>query len=412
MATVQDTVKLLNRLSHNLKDIYQVSDAFKRANETNMKVLNSLNAPGAAFFDDATRRSLQAIDSLNNDFINRYPKDLLTNTLNMQWDAIAKIVQSSQTPALIALKKELVMNNIMGGMDTFYAMAFSRSIIDAPDLAFIKQSRLAAEHLPYNTPRGIKRSIEKMHVGTAKKLANTNNISFDTGKKTFFIESSPVNIANTKELNIVCSAVDILSGITESDLIEFLNEIAKYPFLAGRHHVGQQILEAVQKWDSLVGFDREMYYHGRWLDEEECPYTEAQLAKAPYGVTWHGRYNSIGENHYYFSDKAQGVIEEVKKHSLGKGRVQIAKITPARTISMVDLSETHKQSKFLEYCRFSLNAKDNSNVKREYLIPCFFATCCKKQGIDGIRYYGSRDYTNYVAWDDSYFKCVGFELAG
>lgn len=37
---------------------------------------------------------------------------------------------------------------------------------------------------------------------------------------------------------------------------------------------------------------------------------------------------------------------------------------------MVDLSqETKISNKFLEYCRFSPNPQDYSNIKREYLLP-------------------------------------------
>lgn len=139
-------------------------------------------------------------------------------------------------------------------------------------------------------------------------------------------------------------------------------------------------------------------------------YTEAQLLKAPVGVTWHGRFNYVGESHYYFSNKTKGATLEVKKHSKEKC-VQIAKLKPIRAIKMVDLSQEIKTSnKFLEYCRFSPNPQDYSNIKREYLLPCFFADCCKTFGIEGIKYYGSKEYSNYVSWHDRYFECVDFEM--
>jgi hypothetical protein len=37
--------------------------------------------------------------------------------------------------------------------------------------------------------------------------------------------------------------------------------------------------------------------------------------------------------------------------------------------------------------------------------------CYKYEKIDGIKYYGSKEYTNYVSWDDAYFDCVGFDFA-
>ncbi len=34
---------------------------------------------------------------------------------------------------------------------------------------------------------------------------------------------------------------------------------------------------------------------------------------------------------------------------------------------------------------------------------CDFSRRCKKAGIEGIKYYGSREYKNYVCWDEGYF---------
>jgi len=30
--------------------------------------------------------------------------------------------------------------------------------------------------------------------------------------------------------------------------------------------------------------------------------------------------------------------------------------------------------------------------------------------IEGIKYYGSKEYKNYVSWDDTYFNIVGHEI--
>ena len=42
-------------------------------------------------------------------------------------------------------------------------------------------------------------------------------------------------------------------------------------------------------------------------------------------------------------------------------------------------------------------------MRSEYLIPSFVADCCYSSNIDGIKYYGSKEYTNYVTWDDRHF---------
>lgn len=50
--------------------------------------------------------------------------------------------------------------------------------------------------------------------------------------------------------------------------------------------------------------------------------------------------------------------------------------------------------------------KTSGNRPREYLIPQFVAECCYACGIDGIKYYGGKDYSNYVTWKDAYFECI------
>ena len=159
-----------------------------------------------------------------------------------------------------------------------------------------------------------------------------------------------------------------------------------------------------------IDFDHDTYYHARILPEGHCPYTENELRQAPYGVTWHGRFNYVGQSHYYFSDVQKGALLEVAKHSKEK-QVQIATLKPSRKIKMIDLSgELTTQNKFLEYCRFNPSPDQYPNIKREYLLPCYVANCCEMHGIEGIKYYGSKEYKNYVSWNDSYFKFVSSEI--
>lgn len=58
------------------------------------------------------------------------------------------------------------------------------------------------------------------------------------------------------------------------------------------------------------------------------------------------------------------------------------------------------------YLRFSLTDKSDK-MPKEYLIPCFVADCCKCIGFEGIKYYGSKEYNNYVVWDDGFFDYAG-----
>lgn len=78
--------------------------------------------------------------------------------------------------------------------------------------------------------------------------------------------------------------------------------------------------------------------------------------------------------------------------------MQVARLKPKRSIKMMDLSdEITNKNKFLECIRYTASESVKPN---EYLLPEYLATCCKKDGIEGIKYYGSREYKNYVCRDE------------
>lgn len=176
------------------------------------------------------------------------------------------------------------------------------------------------------------------------------------------------------------------------------------------HNTGKKIAEVISSWNNFIDFDYDYFYHARSLSEGRTPYSAEELKKAPIGYTGHGRYNYAGQSHYYFSNIQKGAILEVSKHS-NDPRIQIARLKPARSIKMIDLSEEiTTQNKFLEYCRLKPSSDPNRKIKREYLLPCYVADCCHHYKIDGIKYYGSKEYKNYVSWEDNYFEFVDDEI--
>lgn len=76
---------------------------------------------------------------------------------------------------------------------------------------------------------------------------------------------------------------------------------------------------------------------------------------------------------------------------------------------MVDISQK-TENVFLRFCRFSPDYSLATKVPREYLIPSFFSDCCKMCGYDGIKYYGTKSYSNYVTWSDGHFSIVSHEI--
>lgn len=127
------------------------------------------------------------------------------------------------------------------------------------------------------------------------------------------------------------------------------------------------------------------------------------MGKAPTEVVGYGRFNHMKQSHYYFADTEKGARAEINIHNRG-AEVQVARLRPRRSIRMIDLSdEIANKNKFLECIRYTASESQKPN---EYLLPEYLTTCCKKAGIEGVKYYGSKDYRNYVCWDDGYFDVV------
>lgn len=374
----------------NLENFGRLSDSMARAIEPSIAVAEIVG------------RQTKLLSSLD---IPSYSQTLAVSAMEKQWSSLARIVGAYRTPEIIKLQESLLKNE-------FAAMqAFSDSLktprIEAPNIALIKIAPIFDE---VSFPKGIMTAVNGIHVDAAKRLINSESVSFDTEDRMFYVESSPEDRATISETNILCSSLHLLSGIDEADLISFLQQLEKFPAFAIEHETGKRICGIVSCWDQYLDFDHEYFYHARPLSEGACPYTESDLRKAPTGYTGHGRYNYIGQSHYYFSDKERGAILEVTKHTNEK-RIQIAKLHPKKPIRMIDLSgEVTAKNKFLEYCRFNPAPTQYPYVKREYLLPCFVANCCEKYGIDGIKYYGSKEYKNYVSWYDGYFDIISSRI--
>lgn len=390
-------------ISRALSEYSKILDSF---NDENYKRLLESVEKSLALSDtlvEITQRHKTLFDKLENPLL-KYTQTM--DMISLQWDALGKIASTFKTPEIDKLHKSLMQNNFAGLFE--FAEALQTSYIEAPNIALLKTAKIF-EHIDFELPKGLPTIINSLSVDAANRLASSENISLDVPARMFYLEESPNERVNVQETNIICSSLHLLSGLDEADLIVFLNYLEQHPNLALNNPTGQRILEIISRWNEMIDFDQPYYYHARALSEDACPYTEAQLRRAPTGVTWHGRFNFVGQSHYYFSDVPKGAIMEVSKHTK-ELRVQIAKLRPTRSIRMIDLSQELKtKNKFLDYCRFGAT-NTNLHIQREYLLPCFVADCCKESGIEGIKYYGSKEYKNYVAWEDSYFSYEGSEI--
>ena len=383
----------------------QYSGLLSKSNIENFnRLTDSLSraiAPSIAIADIVGRQTA-LLSQIN---IPDYSPILTSTALEKHWHSMAIIAEAYRTPEIVSLQNALVKNEFSALQK--FADSLKMTHVEAPNLALLK---IAPIFEGVSIPKGLSSAIHGLHVDTAKLLINSESVSYDTEDKCFFVEASPDDRATVSETNILCSSLQLLSDIDEADLISFITQLEKFPAFASEHETGKRIREIVAQWNQYLDFDHEYFYHARSLPEGTCPYTEAQLRQAPTGYTGHGRYNYVGQSHYYFSDVERGAILEVTKHTKDK-RVQVAKLRPNKAIRMIDLSsEISTQNKFLEYCRFNPSTEQYPNIKREYLLPCYVAGCCEINGIEGIKYYGSKEYKNYVSWNDGYFDIVSSHI--
>lgn len=127
------------------------------------------------------------------------------------------------------------------------------------------------------------------------------------------------------------------------------------------------------------------------------------MLKAPLNVSSHGRYNPIGKSCYYICETKEGAVAEIRKHSGGtKPDIQVVGLRAIKPAKIIDLSgEIKGTNRFIEHLRYTVDNEDGKIIK-EYLLPNFVASCCKRIGIDGIKY-RSTGYNCYVLWADDYF---------
>ena len=338
----------------------QYSGLLSKSNIENFnRLTDSLSraiAPSIAIADIVGRQTA-LLSQIN---IPDYSPILTSAALEKHWHSMAIIAEAYRTPEIVSLQNALVKNEFSALQK--FADSLKMTHVEAPNLALLK---IAPIFEGVSIPKGLSSAIHRLHVDTAKLLINSESVSYDTEDKCFFVEASPDDRATVSETNILCSSLQLLSDIDEADLISFLTQLEKFPAFASEHETGKRIREIVAQWNQYIDFDHEYFYHARSLPEGTCPYTEAQLRQAPTGYTGHGRYNYVGQSHYYFSDVERGAILEVTKHTKDK-RVQVAKLRPNKAIRMIDLSsEISTQNKFLEYCRFNPGTEQYPNIKRE-----------------------------------------------
>lgn len=290
--------------------------------------------------------------------------------------------------------------------------------MEMPDFSFFRTSELIKSlGQDLSMPTGFASALSGLNKSSAERLAYNNNIVYRNDIRKFISVTNTNDQATSSEMNVICRAEDFLDvteyeeKFSENELMNFMSYLDEHPMMAMKSEVGQKIYSLINEFPNLINFDKERYYHCRARLKSEAPYVWEQMRRAPYGVTYPGRYNHAGQSYFYFSDRAEGAQSEIKKHMSKNDEenkvLQTVEIGIRDNARLIDLSQKNRRglNTFLKYIQFPLK-EDSGTRPREYLIPSFVAECCRMVGVNGIKYYGGKDYSNYVTWEDGYYVFI------
>ena len=344
--------------------------------------------------------------------------DLAKPLLNS--NVLAVINSANKTPELLNLQTQLKNNIITKESESLAVFEYLndfkskwnkslgqndivRRSIAAQNFAVV---RIFPQYRSYDLPRGSKTVLKSLTKSSAEKLTKTEDILFDPKEKFFFHRASPEKKVTVDQVKVVESSQILFSDISFDELISFESQLYEDVTFALHHPVGKKIFEIISGWNNFINFDADIYYHARKLEEGQAPFLDHEMMMAPANISAHGRYNAIGKSCYYIAETKKGALCEISKHSGRKKiRIQVVGLRPVKSAKIIDLSEKIKGiNRFIEHLRLTVE-NENGKIVRNYLLPNFVASCCKRLGIDGIKY-NSGEYNCCVLWKDDYFEFI------
>lgn len=402
-------------------------------------------APALATFADSIKsitadvrlNSIRAVlDSINSSgWLSSYRASEVEKVVSAQQELLAACMVSIQTPAIRDMVDRFASKDYFGVYESL-ANSLSGLTVRGPDIALLGNVGGLVDSLGDfgyggSIPRGAKTFVRELSKASLERLSVSEDVSVDIRGKRLLVTRSvtdPVTdlvvcswacnlagddsgevSANVRSFNVLTSSLSFLEGLTEVDMMELQQLCSDEPAFAMDCKAGRVIWETVRDWRDAISFDRPVYYHARLKPAGTAPYLKDDMAKAPRLLVKAGRFNGPQKAYYYFSDTEHGAMQEIGKHGSGD-EAQVAEIEGRRDVRLIDLSGVGRGTNyFLKYLRFPFTNTDQV-IPPEYLVPNFVAQCCRHAGIDGIKYYGSKTYSNYVVWDDGLFRIASMRV--
>ena len=388
----------------------------------NLKEQNSLRLAAATASFSSVAQTLVPDDALSS----------MTGTLNtvatavqpyrainpFNSDVLAALEAAKITPELRKLRTQFESNvqtmgsrlsaisDYIGGLTLQWDNALALN--DVLERSFAAQNFAVVRMLPnyadLKLPLGSKKVLKSLNKTTARKLLQSDKIWFDPKEKDFYHKDFPNVKLSADQITVVESSLELFEEFSLDSLLSFESKLEQNYAFASHHPVGARIYEILENWNHFISFEDITYYHARILGEDQRPYLDSEMMKAPTNVSAHGRYNEVGRSCYYIAEDKEGALKEIYKHSGGtKPRVQVIGLKAVKPVKLLDLSgEAKKTNRFIEHMRFTVE-NETGNTVHEYLLPNYVASCCKELGIDGIKY-RSTGYNCCVLWKDDYFE--------
>lgn len=368
------------------------------------------------------------LDSINTSgWLSSYRASDVVKVVSAQQELLAACTTSLQTPAIRDMADRFSSKDYFGAYESL-ASSLSGLTVRGPDIALLGNVGGLLESLGDfgyggSIPRGTKTFVRDLSKASLERLSVSEDVSVDIrGKRLLAADAetdpgacncvgddSGVVSANVRSFNVLTSSLSFLEGLSEVDMMKLQQLCSDDPAFARDCKAGRVIWETVRDWKDAISFDRPVYYHARLKPAGTAPYLKDDMAKAPRLLVKAGRFNGPQKAYYYFSDTEHGAMQEIGKHG-SEDEAQVAEIEGKRDVRLIDLSGVGRGTNyFLKYLRFPFTNTDQV-IPPEHLVPNFVAQCCRHAGIDGIKYYGSKTYSNYVVWDDDLFRIASMRV--
>lgn len=376
---------------------------------------NQINEITKISFSPELRKTIEICSNMQESI----PEGVYSMALNLQkvleeipkpkTEAIAEALSKVVTPTkeIIGIQNMLLENSGIAALQTLCA-SFEQEKILVQNFAVAQMLADCSSQLLM--PFGTRTVGKQLHKKTIDKMMQDTEVMYDNYNRGFCSDDSDL-VVSSVETNIIYSATDLFKDLTAKELIDFISSHIDCPEYSCNHPVGKAIYDKIKSVTSFAGLDSEYYYHARAIGPNDNFFSYQDMLKAPQGISNQGRFNHIGRSHYYFSDTKDGAVAEVRRHLQKDSKIQVVTLKAKQNARLFDISEDIKEkSVFLDYCRQAPNYSSNSNLPREYILPCFLASTCKMLKIDGIKYYGNKNSNNYVTWQDNYFDFVESDI--